>query len=138
MRNYWGRVFIVSIPLLLISGLLSRLGLAIPALMAEPDLTVSQSLKQSMALTEGWEKFFMMFLAKSAAVGFLGYWAANFLLHNLWIRGLLTRGTYPWAQTLLYLGIAMTVETPLFISFAVLYRELQRPKESALKVTAIG
>jgi hypothetical protein len=123
---------------LLISGLLSRLALAIPALMAQPDITVRKSLKQSMALTEGWEGFFMMFLAKSAVVGFLGYWMANTLLDRMWVRGLLTRATYPWAQTILYLGIAMIVETPLFISFAVLYREMKRPEEDVLRVTAIG
>lgn len=138
MRNYWAVMFIVAIPLLLLAGLLSRLGLAIPALMAEREISVSQSLKQSMALTERWEGFFMMFLAKSAAVGWLGYWVANVLLDRMWVRGLLTRATYPWAQTLLYLGIAMIVETPLFISFAVLYREMKRPEESALRVTAIG
>jgi hypothetical protein len=80
----------------------------------------------------------MMFLAKSAVLGFLGYWVANVLLERMWVRGLLTRATYPWAQTLLYLGIAMTVETPLFISFAVLYRELRSPEETALRVKAIG
>lgn len=138
MHSYWGPLAIAAIPLLLIAGLLSRLGLAIPALMAQPELTVSQSLKQSMAFTEGWEPFFMMFLAKSAAAGYLGYWAANFLLHQMWVRGLLTRATYPWAQTLLYLGIAMTLESPLFIAFAVLYREMKMPEEKALSVRAIG
>jgi hypothetical protein len=138
MRNYWAVTFIVAIPLLLVAGGLSRLGLAIPALIAQPDLTVSQSLKESVASTRGWEAYFMMFLAKSAVLGFLGYWVANVLLERMWVRGLLTRATYPWAQTLLYLGIAMTVETPLFISFAVLYRELRSPEETALRVKAIG
>ena len=138
MRNYWAVIFIVSIPLLLVAGLLSRLGLAIPALMAQPEISISKALKQSMASTKGWEPYFMMFLAKSAVVGFLGYWGASVLLDRMWDRGLLTRATYPWAQTLLYLCIAMTLETPLFISFAVLYRELQRPEETALSVPAIG
>src|SRR5690348_2795326 len=63
LRNYWAVAFIVAIPLLLVAGLLSRLGLAIPALMAKPEISISQSLKQSMASTKGWEGFFMMFLA---------------------------------------------------------------------------
>ena len=41
MRNYWAVTFIVAIPLLLFAGLLSRLGLAIPALMAQPEISVS-------------------------------------------------------------------------------------------------
>jgi len=139
MRNFWAATIIFSIPLLLIAGLLSRLGLAIPALMAQPEITVSQALKQSMALTDGWEPFFMMFLAKSAVIGFLGYWAANFLLDQLWLRNLLARTTYPWAQTLLYIGIAAALESPLFISFSVLYRDLQMPEEeAALTAAAIG
>jgi hypothetical protein len=137
-RNFWAVTIMLAIPLLLIAGLLSRFGLAIPALMERPEISISKALKRSMTWTEGWEAFFMMFLAKSGVVGFLGYWAANVLLDRMWLRGLLTRGTYPWAQTLLYLGIAMTLETPLFISFAVLYRESQRAEESVLRVTAIG
>lgn len=138
IRNFWAITFIVSILLLLVAGVVSRLGLAIPVLMAQPEISVSQSLKESMALTKGWEPYFMMFLAKSAVIGFLGYWVANVLLDQMWVRGLLTRATYPWAQTLLYLGIAITVETPLFISFAVLYRELKMPEEKAFVVPAIG
>lgn len=138
MRNYWAATIIFFIPQLLIAGLLSRLGLAIPMLMAQPEVTFSHALKQSIALTEGWEPFFMMFLTKSVVVGFLGYWGANFLLGQLWLRGLLTRATYPWAQTLFYIAIAAALESPLFISFSVLFRDLQTPKETVLTAPAIA
>ena len=137
-RNYWATTITFSIPLLLIAGLLSRFGLAIPALMTQPELRVTQALKESMALTESWEPFFMMFLAKSAVLAYAGYWAANFLLDQFWTRGLLTRATYPWAQSMLYIAIAMVVETPLFISFCVLYGDQQETEESALSAPAIG
>src|SRR6185312_12146789 len=48
MHNFWAATIIFSIPLLLIAGLLSRLGLVIPALMAQPGIAFSQALKQSM------------------------------------------------------------------------------------------
>src|SRR6185437_13253160 len=56
-RNYWATTITFSIPLLLVAGLLSRFGLAIPALMTQPELRVTQALKESMALTESWEPF---------------------------------------------------------------------------------
>lgn len=52
LQNFWFVTMIFSIPQLLVAGLLSRLGLAIPALMAQPEITFSQALKQSIALTE--------------------------------------------------------------------------------------
>ena len=80
----------------------------------------------------------MMFLVKSAGLVLAGYWAADFLLGQFWLRGLLPRESYPLAQSLLHLGIATMVETPLFISFCILYRDLQTTEESAFSAPAIG
>jgi hypothetical protein len=118
--------------LLLLCGLLSRLGLAIPILVDNSEISVRQSLRLSLIKTENWEPFFMLFLAKSAVIGYAAYWIANFGLNNLFNRGMLPPEAFPWVQALFYICLAAMLESPLFIAFSLLYHESKAlPQEAA-------
>lgn len=129
--------FTFSVPLLMIAGLLSRWGLAIPALMANPDLSAFEAIKASTRKSENWELFFMLFLIKSALIGFSVYWGADFLLGKLWDRDVLSNASYPWVQSAVYICVGAALESPLFIAFSVLYNDAH-PTESDAVPAAIG
>jgi len=70
---YVMNVTFAAVPLLL-AGLLSRLGLTIPELMNNSHASLRQALSASVKKTENWELFFVVFLIKSALLGFGLYW----------------------------------------------------------------
>jgi hypothetical protein len=135
--SFYGSILLVSIPLLLIAGLLSRLALAIPVLMNKPVASLREALQTSVRKTEGWELFFIMFLAKSAILGFGLYWLGNYGLDWLWEHGTLNATTYPWVAQTLYICLAAALESPLFIAFSILFRESSLPREGRLCATAV-
>jgi len=135
--GYYGIMLIAAISVLLLAGLLSRLGLVIPALMDQPSTSLREALKTSVRITEGWEPFFMMFLAKSAILGYGFYWLGDYALGWLWQHGSLSATTYPWAAQTLYISLAAALESPLFIAFSILYRESSMPQEEALSATTV-
>jgi hypothetical protein len=120
-----------ALPSVLIAGLLSRLGLAIPDLMNNPEISVSQAIRNSLKKTENWEPFFMVFLIKSAILGYSAYWLANRGLYWLGGHGILTAAFDPWVSRLVYICIAAALESPLFIAFTLLYRESPINQEAA-------
>lgn len=123
---------VFDVMLLMLCGLLSRLGLAIPILMDDPQASARQSLRLSLIRTENWEPFFMLFLAKSAVIGYAAYWTVNFGLHYLFNRGMLPPEAFPWVQALFYICLAAMLESPLFIAFSLLYHESKAlPQEAA-------
>ena len=134
--GFYAMVAILSIPSLLLAGLLSRLALTVPVLMDKPAASLKEALRTSMKETEGWELFFMMFLVKSAVAGFCLYWLGDYGLDSLWQHNMLTETTFPWAQQTLYISIAAAVESPLFIAFSILYRDSSLTQVEALSATA--
>lgn len=126
-----------ALMLLFLGGLFSRVGLAIPALMDDPKVSVADALRVSLRRTENWELFFILFLAKSATLGYAAYWLVNLGLANLWDLGRLTPEIYPWVQSLLYICIAAVLESPLFIAFSLLYRDSKTRREDTLAVAAV-
>ncbi len=129
VRSPWAiQMIAFALPTLLIAGLLSRVGLAIPELISDPKISVSAAIRSSVRRTEGWELFFMAFLAKSALLGYSAYWLGNLALDWLWGHGTLNETTYPWVERLIYITIAAVVESPLFIAFSVLCRDW-KPQE---------
>jgi hypothetical protein len=135
--GYYGMTLIFSISFLLLAGLLSRLGLVIPVLMDKPGASLTEALKTSVRITEGWEPFFMMFLAKSAILGYGFYWLGDYALGWLWQHGSLNATTYPWAAQTLYISLAAALESPLFIAFSILYRESSMLEKEALSATTV-
>jgi hypothetical protein len=135
--DFYASVAIFSIPSLMLAGLLARLALTIPVLMDKPAVSLKEALRTSMQKTEGWELFFMMFLAKSAILGFTIVWLGNHGLDWLWQRGVLTRITYPWAARAFYICVAAALESPLFIAFSILYRDSSLSRVEALSATTI-
>ena len=125
LRNFWVTTCALTVPILLLAGLLSKFGLAIPELMHNPSSPILNALKKSLKETEGWEVFFMMFLAKSAAIGYGIYWIAGQGIDLLWQHWALNPNGFSSVQQSVYIFIAAVVETPLFIAFSVLYIELQ-------------
>ncbi len=67
----------------------------------------------------------MVFVAKSTVLAFAAYWLIDWAFDLLWARGLMNDTLYPWAIRAVYIGIAAAVESPLFIAFSILYRELK-------------
>lgn len=135
--GYYGMLLIFCLMFLLLAGLLSRLGLVVPVLMDKPAASLKEALRISIKKTEGWEPFFMMFLAKSAILGYVFYWLGDYGLEWLWQHGTLNQTTYPWAAQTLYISLAAALESPLFIAFSILYRESSMPQEEPLSATAV-
>lgn len=135
--GFYGTMLLVSVPLLLLAGLLSRLGLTIPVLMHEPDTGLGRAVRISLRDTENWEPFFMMFLVKSALLAFGMYWLSGLGLGWLWRHGVLNNTTYPWVSQAFRIAIAAALESPLFIAFSVLYRDTCVTREDALPA-AVG
>jgi len=129
---------IFSLPLLIIGSLFSRMGLAVPELMGGASTSVRAAIRISIRKTENWEPFFLFFLAKSAVVGYAVYWLAQLGLNELWTRTHIGASAYDWLSSAVYIGIAATLESPLFIAFSVLYRESQPKPETALTAPAMG
>jgi hypothetical protein len=111
------------LPIVLICGLLSRIGLAVPWLIDHPTDSLPSAITNSVRKTENWETFFMLFVIKSAIVGYALYWLADHGLDWLWNHGILSEALEPWISRLVYLSIAAALETPLFIALSILYRE---------------
>jgi hypothetical protein len=128
---YVMNVTFAAVPLLL-AGLLSRLGLTIPELMNNSHASLRQALSASVKKTENWELFFVVFLIKSALLGFGLYWLGTQGLDWLWRQGALNATTFPWADRIVSISLAAALESPLFIAFAVLYRETRFTREDAL------
>jgi hypothetical protein len=122
----------ILIVLVLISGLVSRLGLAIPILIDNPNASASQALRESLRITEGWETFFMLFLIKAGAVGYAAYWLVNQALFRLYERGMPREEVRPWLASVLYICLAAMLESPLFISFSLLYENSKGKEQNAL------
>jgi hypothetical protein len=117
--------------LLLLATLLSKFGLTIPALMDDRSISLRQALRESVRQTEHWEFFFMLFLIKSALVGYGAYWLCNLALDQLWQHGLMNPRLDPYVPWLISIAVAAMLESPLFIAFSVLYSELNQPRDSA-------
>jgi len=119
------------VPFLIPFGLLSRFGLAIPELMADSSRSAGQALRSSLKKTENWEPFFMMFLAKSAIIGYVIYWLAQLGFNELWQRTNISGTAFDWITWAFYICLAAMLESPLFIAFSILYCETaSKPEES--------
>ena len=137
-QNYTLVTAAFGLVLLLLGGLFSRLGLAIPILIDDPKASVSEALRRSMRQSENWEPFFILFLAKCAVLGYAAYWLVNLGLINLSDRGMLRPEAYPWVQSLLYICIAAMLESPLFIAFTVLYNDSKTRRYDSLPVGPVN
>lgn len=125
IRNYWVDYCATLLMLLLLAGLISKFALAIPELVHNLSSSAGSAMKKSLKETENWEMFFMMFLAKSAILGYGTYWIAGKGLTWVWQHWTMNPNGFSWVQWSVYIFIAAIVETPLFIAFSVLYTELQ-------------
>jgi hypothetical protein len=135
--SFYAMALILSLPSLLLAGLLARLALTVPALMDQPEISIKEAMRASLKKTEGWELFFMMFLVKSAVLAFGLYWLVDYGLDWLWQRAVLTQSIYPWFSQAFYICIAAAVESPLFIAFSMLYRDSRVTEVEALSAAAI-
>src|SRR5262249_22266247 len=138
LYNDWPYLACELVPLLMIAGLLSRFGLVIPELMCNSSISARDAIRNSIRKTENWEPFFMFFLVKSAVVGYGTYWLANRLFDELWNRASISASAYSWVTWAVYICIAAMLESPLFIAFSILYRELNAKPDEALAARAIG
>ncbi|HEY1937679.1 MAG TPA: hypothetical protein VGJ33_07085 [Candidatus Angelobacter sp.] len=132
LMNYWVETFVLGILFLVLATLLSKFGLTIPALMDDSFVSFRHALRESVRQTEHWELFFMLFLIKSALIAYGAYWLCDLALGQLWQHGLMNSRVDPYLQWLIAIVVAAMLESPLFIAFAVLYRELNPrhgPKE---------
>ena len=124
------------LPWILICGLLSRIGLVIPRLIDNRRDSLVSAIRTSIRQSEDWEPFFMLFVLKSAILGYALYWLARNGLEWLWQKRLLSDALDLWVYRLVYISIAAALETPLFIAFSLLYRAKTRPNlEEALPAT---
>ena len=139
MERNWNVLFIgLGLALLIIAGLFSRIGLAVPELMANPAISARQAVRNSIRKTGNWELFFTIFLAKAAAVGYGAFWIADWVLARLYARNSMSSAVYDWATWAIYICIAAALESPLFIAFSILYRQSHEKQNEALTAPAIG
>lgn len=127
--NFWALSGGIGLMLVLLAGLLSKFGLAVPKLMSNPSVSASDAVRNSLKETAGWELFFMMFLVKSAVLGYCINWLADLGLNSKWHHWTLNETAYFWLQWIVYICIAAALESPFFIAFSVLYNELKRRPE---------
>jgi hypothetical protein len=135
-RNYWLLNGLLYVMLLLLAGLLSRFGLAIPELIRDANVPLRQAIRHSLKRTENWEPFFILFLAKSAIAGYCIYLLAGSGMDWLWQRGVLSDNLFFWVEWLVYICIAAVLEPPLFIAFSLLHRGPQPAEEEAYHASA--
>jgi hypothetical protein len=134
-RSYWVLFSGLGLMLVLVAGLLSRFGLAIPELMCDLSASVGDAVRKSIRSTEGREIFFIAFLFKAAILGFCANWLTNHGLDWIWNQWQLSWTAYFWIQGIIYVCIAAALESPLFIAFSVLYSELQARAEKSTGVS---
>ena len=77
MRNYWVVTLALDFMVLMLVTLLSKFGLAIPELMENATLSAGQAVRNSLKATEHREVFIMLFLLKSAILGYFVYWGMH-------------------------------------------------------------
>jgi hypothetical protein len=66
------------------------------------------------------------------------YWLTERGFDELWRRTSISQSAFDWLTWAVYIGIAAMLESPLFIAFCVLYRELQfKQEEPALAAQAL-
>lgn len=130
-NNYWVVSSSIGVVMLALAGLIARFGLAIPALMHDPKISIREALRTSVQRTENWEKFFMLFLAKAAVAGYIVYWFVQQGMYWAWQHAFVSATAYVWIEWALYICLAAALESPLFIAFSVLYQELPEKPQGA-------
>ncbi|HEY6970402.1 MAG TPA: hypothetical protein VJA94_14430 [Candidatus Angelobacter sp.] len=126
-----------SAALLILGGLCSRAGLAIPVLVNNATMSPLKAIRGSIRKMENWEPFFIFFLAKSALFGYGVYWLAQRAFAELWNRTPIDASAYSWVTWAVYICIAAALESPLFIAFSILYRELNAKQGEVITAPAI-
>lgn len=132
VSNPWIKTGVIDLFLLALAGLVARWGLAIPAFMHDPKISIREALRTSVHRTESWEAFFMLFLAKSGVSAYLGYWLIREGMHWVWYHSSVSATAYLWIEWALYICLAAALESPLFIAFSVLHQEAVEPQEVAV------
>ena len=130
VSNPWIETIVIDVFLLALAGLVARCGLAIPALMHDPKISIREALRTSVQRTENWEAFFMLFLAKAGVSAYLGYWLIREGMHWVWYHSSVSATAYLWIEWALYICLAAALESPLFIAFSVLHQEPGEPQEA--------
>lgn len=128
-RNFWALTSAFGLMLVLIAGLLSRFALSIPEVTCNLSISSQDAIRNSIQATDGWELFFMIFLAKSAALGYCVLWVTSWALTWTWNHWTLNTQSYVALYWAVYICLAAMLESPLFIAFSLLYRELQAHQE---------
>ncbi len=108
--------------LVLLAGLISRLGRAIPAIISERRISVPLAIRTSILGTAGTELFFSAFLLKSWLIGYAAFWLAGTVLAALWNKGGMQQTSYSWVSAVVFVMIGAMLETPLFIAFSLLHK----------------
>ena len=75
----------------------------------------------------------MFFLVKAAVGGYAAYWLVNQALFRLYERGMPSEDVRPWLASALYICLAAMLESPLFISFSLLYENSKRKERNGLQ-----
>ena len=97
---------------LLFAALLAKMTLAIPELVDDQNVSIDQSIRNSIKATAGWEVFFFLEFGILGLVGGTLYFAGKDLLGGSWKHGQLTSTGYALmlaAFTVLLSGVALTL-----------------------------
>lgn len=135
IRNVVLGTITFGIILFLLAGLISRAGLAIPVLIDRPEVSIRQSLRLSIANTESWELFFMVFLAKTAILGYAIFWALKWALPWAYRPAFPLQDSRFWFESIIYICMAAALESPLFIAFSLLYQHSKQSLETTQEET---
>jgi len=132
VSNLWIETGVIDVFQLALAGLVARWGLAIPALIRATKISIREALRTSVQRTENCEAFFMLFLAKTGVSAYLGYWLVREGMHWVWYHSSVNATAYVWIEWALYICLAATLESPLFIAFSVLQQGPGEPQEAAV------
>lgn len=107
--------------ILMFAALLTKMALAVPELVDDPDISVRASIRNSIKATAGWELFFVLMLAIVGLAGGIIYTTGSSFLEHSWIHGQLSSAGYGMLLAACTAVIAALAITLLAIAYSVLY-----------------
>jgi hypothetical protein len=114
-----------------VAGIISWLGMAIPLLLTE-NIGVWAALKKSVKLSNGYEGFLFLLVVESLVGSYVAWYAVHYGLSFLFPVQLRFAAWYGWLVYFVSIVASAAVQPPMFIGFSLLAGNERDPVASAL------
>jgi hypothetical protein len=122
--------------ILMFAALLTKMALAVPELVDDPDVSVGGSIRNSIKATAGWELFFVLMFAIVGLAGGILYTAGSDFLEHSWKHGQLSSAGYGMLLAAFTAVVAALVITLVAITYSVLYMAVRYGRFETVSETA--